>query len=226
MIRRVSVAVLALAAAAAMAERPNFVFILADDLGYGELGCYGQTLIRTPRLDRMAAEGLRFNQFYAGATVCAPSRSVLMTGEHQGRTRVRGNATKDRPLSQALRPEDVTVARVLQRAGYRTALVGKWGLGDVGPAECGLPRRQGFDEFYGFLSQVHAHNHFPDYVWRNEEREPWPNEVVPVGDWGGGYATNAVIYADDRFTEECLAFVERNRDRPFFLYWSPAAREQ
>ncbi len=220
MIRAISGVLFMLAAAAAMAGRPNFVFILADDLGYGELGCYGQALIRTPRLDRMAAEGLRFAQFYAGATVCAPSRSVLMTGQHHGRTRVRGNANKDQPLSQALRVEDVTVAKVLQRAGYRTALVGKWGLGDVGPAECGLPRRQGFDEFYGYLSQVHAHNHFPDFVWRNEQREPWPNEVVPVGDAGGGYATNAVVYADDRFAEECLAFVERNRDRPFFLFWS------
>jgi len=207
-------------AAAAMAERPNFVFILADDLGYGGVGCYGQRVIRTPRLDRMAAEGLRFTQFYAGATVCAPSRSVLMTGQHHGHTRVRGNASKDRPLSQALRSDDVTVARVLQQAGYRTALIGKWGLGDVGPAECGLPRRQGFDEFYGYLNQVHAHNHFPDYVWRNETREPWPNEVVPVGDAGGGYATNAVVYADDRFAEECLAFIECHRDRPFFLYWS------
>jgi arylsulfatase A-like enzyme len=168
----------------------------------------------------MAQEGLRFVQFYAGATVCAPSRSVLMTGQHQGRTRVRGNAGPSNPESQALRPEDLTVARVLQQAGYRTALIGKWGLGDIGAAATGLPRRQGFDEFYGYLSQVHAHNHYPDYLWRDETRELLPNEVVPVGDKGGGYATNAIVYADDRFAEEAMAFIERNRDRPFFLYWS------
>jgi len=211
---------LLVANALASSPRPNFVLILADDLGYGELGCYGQQTIRTPNLDRMAQEGLRFVQFYAGATVCAPSRSVLMTGQHQGRTRVRGNADPSNPESQALRPEDLTVARVLQQAGYRTALIGKWGLGDIGAAATGLPRRQGFDEFYGYLSQVHAHNHYPDYLWRDETRELLPNEVVPVGDKGGGYATNAIVYADDRFAEEAMAFIERNRDRPFFLYWS------
>src|SRR5262252_226104 len=103
---------------------PNVIFILADDLGYGDLGCYGQKVIRTPNIDRMAAEGMRFTRFYAGATVCAPSRSVLMTGQHHGRTRVRGNAGQKNPIAQALRPEDVTVARVLKEAGYATALVG------------------------------------------------------------------------------------------------------
>lgn len=209
-------------AALAAAPRPNLVFILADDLGYGELGCYGQTVIRTPRLDRMAAEGLRFTQFYAGATVCAPSRSVLMTGQHHGRTRVRGNAKlQDRMLIQALRPEDVTVAAVLRDAGYTTALVGKWGLGDVGEAECGLPRRQGFDYFIGYLNQIHAHNHFPEFLWKNEERFPLPNQCVPLSPVpGGGYATNAVVFADDLFADEAAAFAERHRDRPFFLFWS------
>jgi arylsulfatase A-like enzyme len=193
---------------------------MADDLGYGDLGCYGQRVIQTPRLDRMAAEGLRFTQFYAGATVCAPSRSVLMTGRHQGRTRVRGNAGPGNPLAQALRAEDVTVARVLQQAGYRTALIGKWGLGDVGAAECGLPRKQGFDYFFGYLNQRHAHNHFPDFLWRNEQRVALPNVVQPVGGDGAGYATNAKVYADDLFADEVLKFVAQNRDRPFFLYWS------
>ena len=205
---------------AAAVEKPNLIFILADDLGWGDLGCYGQKVIQTPNLDRMAAEGVRFTHFYAGATVCAPSRSVLMTGKHHGHTRVRGNAGPKNPAAQALKAEDVTVAEVLQAADYKTALVGKWGLGDVGEAETGLPRKQGFDEFYGYLNQHHAHNHFPDYLWRNETKEPLSNVVVPVGEHGGGYATEAIHYADDRFAEEGLRFVTENKDRPFFLYWA------
>ncbi len=200
--------------------RPNLVFILADDLGYAEVGCYGQTVIQTPRLDQMANEGLRFTRFYAGATVCAPSRSVLMTGMHHGHTRVRGNAGRTNPAAQALQDGDVTVASVLQKAGYRTALFGKWGLGDAGVAESGLPRKHGFDEFFGYLSQHHAHNHFPDFLLRNEEKVALPNKVTPVGEDGGGYATEAVQYADDLFADEALRFVEENKARPFFLYWS------
>lgn len=205
---------------AATPARPNLIYILADDLGYAELGCYGQKVILTPQIDKMAREGVRFTQFYAGATVCAPSRSVLMTGLHHGHTRVRGNAGDQNPLAQALRADDVTVAKVLQQAGYRTALIGKWGLGDAGAAESGLPRRQGFDEFYGFLNQHHAHNHFPDFLWRNETKEPLKNVIVPVGQTGAGYATKAEQYADDLFAEESLKFVTANKDRPFFLYWS------
>ncbi len=206
--------------AATAVDRPNLIWIMADDLGYGDLGCYGQTIIQTPHLDRMAREGLRFTQFYAGATVCAPSRSVLMTGQHQGHTRVRGNAGAANPIAQALRPNDVTVARVLRDAGYRSALIGKWGLGDIGPAEIGLPRRQGFDYFFGYLNQQHAHNHFPDFLWRNEDKAALPNIVTRVGDTGAGYATEAKVYADDLFAEECLKFVSDNKARPFFLYWS------
>lgn len=201
--------------------RPNLIWIMADDLGYGELGCYGQKVIQTPHLDRMAGEGMRFTQFYAGATVCAPSRSVLMTGLHQGHTRVRGNAGRDNPAAQALRPGDVTVADVLQRAGYRTALIGKWGLGDVGAAEIGLPRKHGFDYFFGYLNQHHAHNHFPAFLWKNEQRVELPNVVTPVGEFGGGYTAEPKVYADDLFAEESLRFVDENKDRPFFLYWSP-----
>ena len=116
---------------ASAASRPNIIWIMADDLGYGELGCYGQREIPTPRIDRMAAQGTRFTHFYAGATVCAPSRSVLMTGLHHGHTRVRGNAGQANPMAQSLRPGDTTVAGVLKAAGYKTALVGKWGLGDA-----------------------------------------------------------------------------------------------
>ncbi len=202
------------------ATKPNLIWIMADDLGYGDLGCFGQKVITTPNLDQMAREGLRFTHFYAGATVCAPSRSVLMTGLHHGHTRVRGNAGKQNPKAQALRLEDVTVAKVLQGAGYRTALVGKWGLGDVGDADTGLPRKQGFDEFFGYLNQSHAHNHFPAFLWRNENRVSLPNIVTPVGDAGAGYATEAKVFADDLFADEAIRFVKENKSRPFYLYWS------
>lgn len=201
-------------------QRPNLIWVMADDLGYGEVGAYGQRVIRTPRLDQMARDGMRFTQFYAGATVCAPSRSVLMTGQHHGRTRVRGNAGAGNPSAQALRPDDVTVARALQQAGYATALIGKWGLGDVGAAETGLPRRHGFDYFFGYLNQRHAHNHFPSFLWRNESRVPLPNVITPVGDEGAGYADEGVLFADDLFADEALRFVATHQDRPFFLYWS------
>ena len=210
-----------LAALAAPARPPNLIWIMADDLGYGDLGSYGQKVISTPHLDRMAQEGLRFTQFYAGATVCAPSRSVLMTGRHHGRTRVRGNAGTVNPAAQALREGDTTVAGALQAAGYATALIGKWGLGDVGAAAGGLPRRHGFGYFFGFLNQTHAHNHFPDFLWRNEDRISLPNKVTPVGSVpGAGYATDAVLFADDLFTDEALKFVSNHQQRPFFLYWS------
>ncbi len=200
--------------------RPNLIWIMADDLGYGELGCYGQKVIQTPHLDRMAREGMRFTQFYAGAPVCAPSRSVLMTGQHHGHTRVRGNAGPDRPLAQALRPEDTTVARVLQTAGYQTALIGKWGLGDPDGAECGLPLQQGFGKFLGYANQHHAHNHFPDFLWDNTSQRALPNVVTPVGRFGGGYATEARVYADDVFANEAVSYVREQAARPFFLYLS------
>src|SRR6478736_3955409 len=145
---------------------PNIIFILADDLGYGDVGCYGQKRIKTPNIDRMAAEGLRFTQGYAGATVCAPSRCVLMTGLHGGHARVRG---LDPPYLPGLylTDSDVTVARVLKDAGYTTGLIGKWGLGmtkaGAKDPEQGLPRRQGFDYFYGYLTHGHAHNYYPDF---------------------------------------------------------------
>jgi arylsulfatase A-like enzyme len=204
----------------AASSRPNLIWIMADDLGYGELGCYGQRIVQTPRLDRMAGEGMRFTQFYAGATVCAPSRSVLMTGQHHGRTRVRGNAGQQNPQAQALRAEDRTVAHALRQAGYTTALVGKWGLGDIGAAESGLPRKQGFDYCFGYLNQRHAHNHFPDFLWRNEERVPLPNTITPVGTDGAGYAADGILYADDLLADEALKFIARHQDRAFFLYWS------
>lgn len=199
--------------------RPNIIFILADDLGYGDVGCYGQRLIQTPNIDRMAREGLRFTQAYAGSTVCAPSRSVLMTGQHTGHTRVRGNGGAT-PLAQSLRPDDVTVARVLKEAGYTTALVGKWGLGDAGVQEVGLPRWQGFDYFFGYLSQHHAHNYYPTFLWRNEERVRLRNEVPNEDQHGAGVASVRVDYSSDLMADEALAFLRRVQDRPFFLYYA------
>ena len=203
--------------ASAAAPRPNIIFILADDLGYGDLGSYGQKIIRTPHLDQLAAEGMRFTQFYAGNTVCAPSRSVLMTGLHMGHTRVRGNAGLENPEAQMLRAGDVTVARVLQTAGYTTALIGKWGLGNAGDE--GEPRKHGFDYSFGFLNQTHAHNHYPDFLWRNGERVALPNVVTQVGPVAGtGYATQRVVYASDLFFDEARDFIARSKTRPFFLY--------
>jgi arylsulfatase A-like enzyme len=187
------------------ASRPNFVFILADDLGYGDLGCYGQQRILTPALDRLAAEGLRFTQFYAGSTVCAPSRCALLTGLHTGHARVRGNALVP------LEPDDVTLAEVLGAAGYEPALVGKWGLGE--PETTGIPTRQGFDQFFGYLNQQHAHNYYPDYLWRNERRVPIAGNVVR-----DGVATARAEYSHDLLTTEALRFLDAPHEQPFFLY--------
>ena len=202
-------------------SRPNLVFILADDLGYGDLGCYGQQVTQTPRLDRMAAEGMRFTDFYAGDTVCAPSRSVLMTGQHLGHTHVRGNAGGGGDmLRQSLRDEDVTVAEQLKKAGYATALIGKWGLGEVG--QPGHPLHQGFDYFFGYLNQVHAHNYWPEFLYRGEAKVKLPNEVQlapkEYGGFHGGWATKRVVYSEDLFSKEALQWVEAKKDTPFFLY--------
>ena len=212
-----------LAGAAFGAEsKPNIILILADDLGYGELGSYGQKLIKTPVLDRMAAEGMRFTQFYAGNTVCAPSRSVLLTGLHTGHTRVRGNAGPQNTAAQTLMSGDVTFARVLQQAGYRTGLIGKWGLGLVD--EPGEPRKQGFDSYFGFLSQTQAHNHFPDHLWRDGVKVPLPNDLVHLGAVEGtGYATKRLAYAGDLFAAEAHKFIADNAARPFLLYLSVIA---
>ena len=190
---------------------PNLVFVLADDLGYGDLGCYGQPRIATPRLDRMAAEGMRFTHFYAGSTVCAPSRCALMTGLHTGHCRIRGNSLQ--PLVDA----DVTIAEDLRDRGYATALIGKWGLGLDGSS--GAPTRQGFDQFFGYLSQTRAHNYYPEFLWRNEQRVALRNVVTPVGERGGGVASEKHEYSHDLFIDEALAWIDQQSpDRPFFLY--------
>ena len=186
-------------------RRPNIIFILADDLGYGDLGSYGQERIQTPNLDAMAAQGMRFTDCYAGSAICAPSRCCLMTGLHTGHARIRRTRTVD-DLTVPLRPEDVTVAEVLKEAGYVTACIGKWGLGDAGTT--GVPNKQGFDEWFGYLSQDHAHNYYPTYLWRNEEKV----SINQNEDGENG------IYSHDLFTEEALDFIRANRRNPFFLY--------
>ncbi len=196
---------------------PNIVFILADDLGYGDLGSYGQRRIRTPHLDRLAAEGMRFTRFYAGSTVCAPSRAVLLTGLHTGHNPIRGNR-EYQPMGQEPLPDTVvTLAEVLKRAGYATGLIGKWGLG--GPGTPGIPTRQGFDTFFGYLGQRHAHNYYPAFLFRNETRVPLANVLPePQRPDGSGQAVRRVQYSHDLFVDEALAFLEAHRAQPFFLY--------
>jgi arylsulfatase A-like enzyme len=198
-------------AAPAKAKKPNIIFILADDLGYGDLGCYGQKQIKTPNLDRMAAEGMRFTQHYAGSTVCAPSRCCLLTGLHTGHSRIRGNGPG------LLDPQDVTVAEILKKAGYVTAAVGKWGVGRPPPP--GDPARNGFDYFFGYLSMVHAHNYYPEFLWRNSDRVALPdNQLEKPSKGGQGWSFRQGTYSHDLFTKEALSFVEQNKGRPFFLY--------
>ena len=180
---------------------PNIVFIMADDLGYGELGCYGQQKIKTPHIDRLAADGLRFTQAYAGSHVCQPSRSVLMTGLHTGHTAVRAN-----DLQQMLLPDDVTVAELLQGAGYATGGFGKWGLGPQ--QSTGQPNRKGFDEFFGQYLQVHAHFYFPYWVEHNEGRQMLP------GNEGG----QRKQYVQDEIHKAATTFIRDHQDGPFFAY--------
>lgn len=201
-------------------DRPNLILILADDLGYGDLGCFGQKQIQTPRLDQMAKEGMRWTQFYAGNTVCAPSRSVLMTGQHMGHTHVRGNAGGDNMMVQSFRDEDVTVAEVLKSADYTTGLIGKWGLGEVD--QPGFVMNQGFDRFFGYLNQVHAHNYYPEFLWNNDRKMPLRNVVRrndrSYGGFTGGTATRRIDYTHDLFVEESFDFINANKAGPFFLY--------
>jgi uncharacterized sulfatase len=197
---------------------PNILLIVADDLGYGDLGSYGQVHIQTPHLDRLAAEGMRFTDFYAGSTVCAPSRSVLVTGQHTGHTHVRGNREWFPMGQEPLPAETVTIAEVMKEAGYRTGLIGKWGLG--GPDSTGTPNRQGFDHFFGYLCQRHAHNYYPEFLFRNEERVEVEGNVLPEPKRrdGAGHAVTKVQYSHDLLVEEALGFITENRGRPFFLY--------
>ncbi len=195
---------------------PNILLISADDLGYGEIGAYGQDRIETPCLDALAERGMRFTQAYAGATVCAPSRAALLTGRHTGHTQIRGNPP--RPLSKSTR----TFVELLQASGYRTVGVGKWDSGEQDTT--GAPWKQGFDLFFGYLDQVSAHNYYPDYLFRNDERIELPNTVEYISHGYaagvGGISTNKEVYAPDLFIDFIEDQLDQLKDEKFFLYVS------
>ncbi len=189
-------------------RKPNIVFVLGDDLGYAELGCYGQQRIRTPHIDQIAAEGVRFAQSYSGSPVCAPSRCVLLTGLHTGHAFVRDNR-EIKPEGQLPLPAGtVTLAKLLKDQGYATAAVGKWGLGF--PGSEGVPERQGFDLFFGYNCQRQAHNYYPKYLWRNEQK------IMLEGNDAG---LTGKTYAPDLFEAEALDFIRSHKNRPFFLHF-------
>lgn len=187
-------------------SKPNIVFILADDLGYGDVGCYGQQKIKTPHIDRLAAEGMQFMQFYAGTTVCAPSRSSLLTGQHTGHTFIRGNKEIQPEGQHPLADSVQTFAQLLQQAGYRTGAFGKWGLGMVGTS--GAPDKKGFDRFYGYNCQRQSHRYYPTHLWDNDRK------VVLEGNG----LVHRATYAPQLIQQKALEFIEESKDGPFFLF--------
>ncbi len=207
---------------------PNVVLIVADDLGYRELGCYGQKKIRTPNIDRLASSGLRFTQAYSGNAVCAPSRCVLMTGKHPGHAWIRNNRA-ERPEGQTPLPsQEVTVAETLASAGYTSGAFGKWGLGP--PQSEGDPLRQGFQRFFGYNCQRHAHSYYPSYLWSDQQRVALENTPsvpghaslpagAPPNDPKSYASFQGSDYAPDRIRDAALKFVRDNKDRPFFLFY-------
>jgi arylsulfatase A-like enzyme len=225
-------------------QKPNIIYILADDLGYGELGVYGQKKIKTPNIDALAASGILFTQHYSGAPVCAPSRYMLMTGKHAGHARIRGNdewaergdvwnfekAVND-PNLEGQRPilnSTVTLGEILQDAGYKTAIVGKWGLG--APLTEGIPNKNGFDFFYGYNCQRQAHQLYPKHLWKDEGKDWLDNEIIAPGtklDKGVDIFTldsykkyDQKDYAPAKMQTEVLGFIEENKDQPFFMYYA------
>lgn len=225
-------------------QKPNIIYFLADDLGYAELGCYGQEKIETPNIDALAKNGIRFTQHYAGAPVCAPSRCVLMTGKHTGHAQIRGNdewasrgpvwdfeaMAKDPNLEgqRPLKPGTQTIGRLLQNAGYKTGIVGKWGLG--APLTEGIPNKQGFDFFYGYNCQRQAHTFFPVHLWKNTEKIKLNNKMVPPRTKlpeGTDYYDESVYedfwltdYASELMQNEVINFIKENKDNPFFMYYA------
>lgn len=188
-------------------QQPNVIYIMADDLGIGDLGCYGQQKIKTPGIDGLAENGMRFTRHYTGSTVSAPSRCSLMTGRHTGNTCIRGNKgvrgedgeSYDYPLAET----EVTVADIFKQKDYQTACIGKWGMG--APNSEGHPNRHGFDYFFGYLSQLNAHSYYPSFLWENE------NKII----------LNKEVYTHDLIMDKALDFIDRNADKPFFIYLTP-----
>ena len=224
--------------------KPNIIYILADDLGYAELGCYGQEKMETPNIDKLAQEGMRFTQHYAGAPVCAPSRCVLLTGKHLGHAQIRGNdewgsrgdvwdfqAMFENPKLEGqrpLKPGTETIGRLLQSAGYKTGVVGKWGLG--APHTEGIPNKQGFDFFYGYNCQRQAHTYFPLHLWKDTSRVLLDNKLVPpntkLPDGADIYDPESYSdfwltdYSPDLMQKEVINFINENKDQPFFMYYA------
>lgn len=187
-------------------KQPNVIYIMADDLGLGDLGCYGQKLIKTPAIDQLAANGVRFAQHYSGSTVSAPSRCSLMTGKHTGNTFIRGNKGtkyKDENYDYPLEDKEITVAEIFKKHHYTTACIGKWGLG--GPESEGHPNKQGFDYFFGYLGQANAHHYYPQFLWENDKK----------------INLNKNVYSPYTLLDKTLSFIETNKDNPFFLYLAP-----
>ena len=192
-------------------DKPNLIYIMVDDLGYGDLGCYGQKVIQTPNLDKMAAEGMKLTSYYAGCTVCRPSRLSLWTGKHMGSTPIWSNA------SYTFKPEDVLVAELLKEAGYVTGGVGKWALGLPGTE--GVPTKNGFDFWMGYLNQGNAHNYYPTHLWLNEEKYPLEGNVLSDAPGSRGRVAKVrKAYSHDVMTEHALSFVRKNAESPFLLH--------
>lgn len=189
------------------AKLPNIVYILADDLGYGDLSCYGQSNFETPNIDKLAENGIKFTQHYSGSTVCAPSRSTLLTGQHTGHTPIRGNKELKPEGQYPLSADAITLAEILKEAGYATGAFGKWGLG--GPGSEGDPNMQGFDEFYGYNCQRIGHHYYPWHMWHNQEK------VMLEANKGIARGT----YAPEVIHDHALQFMEANKDKPFFMYY-------
>ena len=215
-------------------RKPNIIFILADDLGYAELGCYGQTKIKTPNIDRLCKAGMKFSDAYSGHAVCAPSRCTFLTGLHTGHSHVRDNLGTAYAGQLDLPLDTVTVAKLLKQAGYATACCGKWGLGGMGTG--GVPWKQGFDEFYGYLDQWRAHSYYPEYLYRNDKRIPLRNKAAGTSAAGlsGHGRLNKPLATEkeyfDRYAgpdycttgmiDTALQFIHKNKTDPFFLYYA------
>ena len=209
-------------------RKPNVILILADDLGYKEIGCYGQRKIKTPHLDQLAKDGMRFNRNYSGNAVCAPSRCVLLTGKHPGHAYIRNNGELKPEGQRPIPLEELTLAEVFKKEGYVTGAFGKWGLG--GPGTEGDPMNQGFDHFYGYNCQRHAHSYYPDYLWSDRQRVPLANTPPVPGHASlakdadpqspqSYLAFQGKEYAPDQINEQVLQFIKDNQEKPFFLYY-------
>ena len=200
-------------------DKPNVIFVLVDDMGYGDLSCFGQKAFSTPVLDKMASEGIRFNNFFCGSTVSAPSRASLLTGKHTGHTSVRGNSP-----AQLMGDDELTIAKVMKQAGYKTGCIGKWGVGHPPPPND--PELKGFDYFFGYINMMHAHNLYPEFLYRNGEKVYLGNKLQVLdgknpwadGAEGTGVSDVKLDYAPLLFDQEAISFIEKNRNKKFFLY--------